>query len=172
MVRQRGFPFPPFRVWLISSATFITDAERTEINRRMTEDCGALSTDFDLRFVAQALKDWKIYINMLIGIGAQTPVYAISFFLPTIIHSLGYTANAAQLMSVPPYVVACLFTLAASYTADKRKQRGIILLVFQLIGITGFAMSLSKHVHVQYAGTFLAAIGKALCSPVHLHMFY
>ena len=125
----------------------------------MTEDCGALSGDFDLKFVAQALKDWKIYINMLIGIGAQTPVYAVAFFLPTIITGLGYTANIAQLMTVPPYVAACFFTLIASYIADKRKQRGLILLAFQLIGITGFAMLLSQDVQIQYAGTFLAAIG-------------
>jgi hypothetical protein len=73
---------------------------------------------------------------------------------------MGYTANDAQLMSVPPYVCACIFTISASYYADKLRKRGIFLLFFQLIGIAGFSMLLaSPKPNIQYAGTVLAAIG-------------
>lgn len=73
---------------------------------------------------------------------------------------MGYTANQAQLMSVPPYVVACFFTIVASYLADKLKTRGIFMLGFQLVAITGFAMLAgSGKSHIQYGGTVLAAIG-------------
>jgi hypothetical protein len=73
---------------------------------------------------------------------------------------MGYTANEAQLMSVPPYVCACIFTISASYYADKLRKRGIFLLFFQLIGIAGFSMLLaSPKPNIQYAGTVLAAIG-------------
>jgi hypothetical protein len=73
---------------------------------------------------------------------------------------MGYTANEAQLMSVPPYVCACIFTIGASYYADKIRKRGVFLLAFQLIGIAGFSMLLaSPKPNIQYAGTVLAAIG-------------
>lgn len=73
---------------------------------------------------------------------------------------MGYTANDAQLMSVPPYVCACFFTIAASWYADKVRKRGIFLMGFQLIGIAGFAMlAATAKPKVQYAGTVLAAIG-------------
>jgi MFS family permease len=73
---------------------------------------------------------------------------------------MGYTANDAQLMSVPPYIFACIFTIAASWYADRIRQRGIFLLGFQLIAITGFSMLIATpKPSVQYAGTVLAAIG-------------
>ena len=73
---------------------------------------------------------------------------------------MGYSANDAQLMSVPPYVCACFFTIAASWYADRVRKRGIFMLAFQLIAIAGFSMlAATAKPRVQYAGTILAAIG-------------
>jgi MFS family permease len=73
---------------------------------------------------------------------------------------MGYTSNQAQLMTVPPYVCACFFTIAASWYADRVKKRGIFLMGFQLIAIAGFSMLVAtKKPSVQYGGTVLAAIG-------------
>lgn len=82
-------------------------------------------------------------------------------FLPTIIKHLGYTANNVQLMSVPPYVCACFFTILASYFADRYRRRGVFLLGFQLVAILGFGLLAgSGRSEIQYAGTVFAAIGK------------
>lgn len=108
----------------------------------------------------QAIRDWKIYIHMLICMAGFCPIYSFSLFLPTIIKNMGYTANNAQLMSVPPYVCACFFTIAASWVADRYRQRGVFLLGFQLVAIAGFSMlAATGRPSVQYAGTVLAAIG-------------
>jgi len=73
---------------------------------------------------------------------------------------MGYTSNQAQLMSVPPYVCACVFTIVASWYADKVRKRGIFMMIFQVIGIAGFVMLLAtSKPSVQYGGTVLAAIG-------------
>ncbi|KAF2849498.1 high-affinity nicotinic acid transporter [Plenodomus tracheiphilus IPT5] len=143
-----------------ATAQFLTSKERTEVQRRLDEDHGHLSNDFDVKYVYQALTDWKIYIFMLICMAGFCPIYSFALFLPTIIKNMGYTANDAQLMSVPPYVCACIFTISASRYADKLHKRGIFMLAFQLIGITGFAMlAATSRPSVQYAGTVLAAIG-------------
>ncbi|PVH75554.1 MFS general substrate transporter [Cadophora sp. DSE1049] len=121
--------------WVIndypSTVKFLTDDERTEI-----------------------------YIHMLICMAGFCPIYSFSLFLLTIIKLMGYTANEAQLMSVPPYVCACVFTIAASWFADRLKQRCVFILGFQVVAIAGFAMLAgTDKPRIQYAGTVLAAIG-------------
>ncbi|KAH8632033.1 hypothetical protein IG631_13716 [Alternaria alternata] len=143
-----------------ATARFLTPKERTEVERRLQQDHGHLSNDFDMKYVYQALTDWKIYIFMLICMAGFCPIYSFALFLPTIIKNMGYTANDAQLMSVPPYVCACFFTIVASWYADRVKKRGIFLMGFQLVVIAGFAMlAATGKPSVQYAGTVLAAIG-------------
>jgi MFS family permease len=108
------------------------------------------------------LKDWKIWVNALISVGTFTPLYSIALFLPTIIEGIGFSNNTSynQLMTVPPYAFACIFTIVGSYVADKAGQRGVFLLGFELVAILGFVMLISNGIpQVQYAGTFLAAAG-------------
>jgi cyanate permease len=141
-------------------ARFLSETERTEVQRRLREDTGHLSNEFNMKYVWQAVGDWKIYIHMLICMAGFCPIYSIALFLPTIIKNMGYTSNTAQLMSVPPYCFACIFTIAASWYADRVRQRGIFLLGFQLVGILGFGLLVgTSKSSAQYAGTILAAIG-------------
>lgn len=159
--------------WMVndypSTAKFLKDDERTEVQRRLRADSGHLSEAFDMKYVWQAIGDWKIYIHMLIFIAGFCPIYAFSLFLPTIIKGMGYTANNAQLMSVPPYVCACFFTVALSYMADRYRQRGVFLLACQVVAITGFAILVSTtKSSVQYGGLILAAIGECNFKPLSL----
>lgn len=141
-------------------AKFLTTPERVEVERRLKADRSSLADEFDIKYLWDALKDWKIYIHMFITMGIYTPLYSISLFLPTIVKNLGYTNETSQLMTVPPYAVACIFTIGAGYAADKFKQRGIFMITFELVAITGFAMLVaSDNPAIQYAGTFFAASG-------------
>lgn len=106
---------------------------------------------------------------MFITIGIFTPMYSISLFLPTIITQFGYSANKSQLLTVPPYLAACLCTILGNYAADRLRQRGLFLLGFELLAIIGFLMLVTNDMpHVQYVGFFFAASGKyqkrSLCS--------
>lgn len=110
--------------------------------------------------MVHALKDWKIWVNMFISVGIFTPLYSISTFLPTIIRDMGYSDNKAQLMTVPPYALGCIFTVGTGYFADKAKQRGIFLLCLQALSIIGFLFLVTNGFPlVQYTGTFFAAAG-------------
>ena len=141
-------------------ANFLSEDEKVEVERRLAVDHGKLSNTFAYKYVWHAIQDWKIYIHMLICMAGFCPIYSFSLFLPTIIKNMGYTANEAQLMSVPPYVVACFFTIIASWLADRVKQRGVFMLGFQLVAIAGFSMLVAtNNPHVQYTGTVFAAIG-------------
>jgi hypothetical protein len=52
--------------------------------------------------------------------------------LATIIKSMGYKSIHAQLLSVPPYAVAAVVTVAVGFIADRTQQRGksVFLIAF------------------------------------------
>ncbi|KAK7429014.1 hypothetical protein QQZ08_004421 [Neonectria magnoliae] len=142
------------------TAKFLNDNERREVVRRLEEDRSVLSDAFKKQFMKDAFLDWKIYLHMLITIGIYTPLYSISIFLPSIVAGLGYTNEMAQLMTVPPYVVACLFTVGGGFAADKHGQRGIYMIGFCLVAMTGFAILLGTESNgAKYVACFLVTSG-------------
>jgi sugar phosphate permease len=151
-------------IWAINdypeTAKFLTPEERKEVHRRLKADRTSLADEYHIKYFFHAIKDWKIYVHMLITIGIYTPLYSFSLFLPTIVKNMGYTNKESQLMSVPPYVFACICTIGAGYLADRSKQRGVYMIAACLTSIIGFTMLISTHKPgVQYVGTFLAAGG-------------
>lgn len=151
----------------------MTEPERAEVERRLGADHGHLSNDFDIKYVWQAIGDWKIYVHMFICMAGFCPIYSFALFSPTIVRNMGYAANEAQLMSVPPYICACAFTIAASWCADRYRRRGVFLLGFQLVAVMGFALlAATSNPAVQYTGLVFAAIGKRELAPNHLYVPY
>ncbi|TQN70360.1 putative transporter, partial [Colletotrichum shisoi] len=143
-----------------ATAKFLTVAEKEEVTRRLEQDRSALADEFSMVYFKDAMKDWKIWVHMFITIGIYTPLYSYSLFLPTIVSGLGYTNETAQLMTVPPYFVACFFCISGGWLADRHRQRGIYMIFFCLVGIAGFIMLLSSQSNgVKYAGCFFAASG-------------
>ncbi len=52
----------------------------------------------------------------------------LSYFYPTLVQGLGYTANQAQYMTVPIYAAAFICTAVTSWFMDKRPDhRGLII---------------------------------------------
>ncbi|KAG9074093.1 hypothetical protein FS749_014389 [Ceratobasidium sp. UAMH 11750] len=163
-----------------ATANFLTPGEQVKLIRRLQNDTGGLSQEFEMCYVWDAVKDWKTYAYMLIFIACTTPTYSMSLFLPTIIKNMGYTAEKAQLLSMrfhsipaarsfpltrlytqaPPYVLACILTIIIGITADRLKTRGRFMIVFFLLAIVGFAMLIaSVKPGVQYTAMFIAAAG-------------
>lgn len=151
----------------VARARFLSSEEKLEVKRRLVHDRSDLADEFDMQYFWDAIKDWKIYIHMLITIGIYTPVYSFSLFLPTIIRNMGYSNTQAQLMSVPPYAVGCVVTISAGYFADRLKKRGPFMLCFSAIALCGWVMLISTTIpSVQYTGTFLACAGIFACVPL------
>jgi cyanate permease len=75
--------------------------------------------------------DWKIYCGVVMYLGIVNTGYATSFFTPTIIRDLGYTAQAAQVRSIPVFVVATVVSLIIAWCADRVRHR----FLFCILGI-------------------------------------
>lgn len=114
------------------TAKFLNEDERSEIVRRLEQDRSSLADEFDMRYFWDALKDWKIWVHMLITFQVYTGLYSYSLFLPTIVNDLGYgySPQVSQLMTVPPYIVACFFCIGAGWLADRLQTRGVFMIGF------------------------------------------
>ncbi|KAK4668343.1 uncharacterized protein QC763_000870 [Podospora pseudopauciseta] len=145
-----------------STAKFLTEEERAEVSARLKRDRSSLADEFDMKYFWAALKDWKIWVHMFITIGVYTGLYSYSLFLPTIINDLGTATSPemAQLMTVPPYIVACLFCIGAGWHADRRGERGIYMIGFMIMAIVGLiCLIATPNAGVRYFGCFLLASG-------------
>jgi cyanate permease len=152
--------------WMVydfpAEATFLSDIDRKRVIYRLSVDkqASASHESFKMAYVWDSLKDWKTYTSMIIYSGCDGCLYAFSLFIPTIINEMGYTSTQAQLLSVPPYAVAAIFTIFIGSVADRTRQRGLCNIFVSAFGIVGFAMLISvKSPGVRYAGTFLGAMG-------------
>ena len=70
--------------------------------------------------------------------------YATSFFTPTILKQLGWTAVRAQVMSIPIYVVATVISLCVAVVSDRLKHRFAFTIVGCLIATVGWVMLLCQ----------------------------
>lgn len=75
----------------------------------------------------QSVRSWKVWIlvaGYMVIVGSST----LSYFYPTLVAGLGYSAVEAQFMVVPIYAVAFVCVIATGYCGDKfPKQRGLII---------------------------------------------
>ncbi|KAJ3518763.1 hypothetical protein NM688_g9394 [Phlebia brevispora] len=91
-------------------AKFLTSNEKKLLIRYLRED-GALSrNEIDDTFawdqVKKAFMAPQALILAFAGFFNGATLFGLAYFLPTIVASLGYTANRAQLMSVPPFAAS------------------------------------------------------------------
>jgi MFS family permease len=119
------------------TATFLTEPERKEVERRLETDRDFLADEYNVKFIWQALTDWKIYVFSFIGTGLALPVYSVSLFMPTIVKSLHYTDATAQLMTTPPYIIACAVCITGKFSSlvgTSEERRRILMLCRRLFG--------------------------------------
>lgn len=149
-----------------AEATFLSDDDRARVLRRLRADnqASAGHEKFQMKYFWASVKDWKTWMFAIVYMGCDASLYAFSLFLPTIIQQLGFKSTTANLLSVPPYAVAAVVTVLVGWIADRTQQRGVCNIITSLFGIVGFSMLLgSGKAGVQYAGTFLGAIGIYPC---------
>ncbi|BBN18171.1 MFS transporter, ACS family, DAL5 transporter family protein [Marchantia polymorpha subsp. ruderalis] len=154
--------------WMVpdfpDSATFLTQDERDRTIARLQADSQLSAGHFEafhMRRLWTAIRDWKTPVAMVIYMGLVGPANGLTLFLPSIIRDLGYTSTHAQLLTVPPYAVSFLVTVAVGLAGDKTGQRGKFAVPCALVAIVGYIMNIipSSGPGVRYAGVYLAAVG-------------
>ncbi|KLO13926.1 MFS general substrate transporter [Schizopora paradoxa] len=145
------------------SAKFLTEDERQFVIQRLQRDqqFSAAGEKFEMRFLKQAVMDKKTWISMGIFMGCDGPLYAFLMFAPTIINEVsgiilsdpkGFTANMANLLSVPVYAWATIMTLVVGVFGDRYIQRSYLNMFRAYLILT-----MSRTAGVSYFACYLAA---------------
>jgi MFS family permease len=171
--------------WFISNypdtVTWLNKEERAFIQARLKADSDATNEEaFSWAEVAVAAKDIKIWLYALAFHTMSLPLYTLSLFLvrilhtsreimltmrqPTIIRDMGYTAAQSQLLTIPPYAVATIFTIFWAILSERYARRAPFILTTSVLAIIGYIILLANtnpkaRPGVSYVGTFFAAIG-------------
>ncbi|CAG8567868.1 2569_t:CDS:2, partial [Racocetra fulgida] len=102
-----------------ADARFLTPEERKFALDRLRPEGGPAPVDRATakKQIKLAFQDIKVYIFLILLFLASIPFNALNLFLPTLVKQLGYSSVNAQLMSVPPLLVATRnITIAAILT--------------------------------------------------------
>jgi MFS family permease len=77
---------------------------------------------------------------------------------------MGYTSAQSQLLTIPPYACATIFTVFWAVLSERFQKRAFFIIATSSLAIIGYIILLtnetpSKKPGVSYVGTFFAAIG-------------
>lgn len=156
-----GLAAPFFLPQDTNTAKFLNERERRIATERLVREHKAFAKEqVKMEHVKKAVFCIHNYTCALGFFLINITVQGLSVFMPTILKDLQWTATKAQLLTVPPYVMACLIAIAVAYASDKTKRRGIYLAVFSVFAATGFAI-LRWHsgANVRYMAVFLVTMG-------------
>ncbi|KAJ3743234.1 major facilitator superfamily domain-containing protein [Lentinula detonsa] len=125
---------------------FLSPEEKAYVKEKLLEDTHQEEEVFSWKEVIEAFKLPQLW---LLGMAF--------FFAATILFGLAY---------VPPYAVACVVALVASFISDRYRCRGIVCIVSVLFCAIGFAMFLgSQSKRVQYGSLFFSVTGAYMAAP-------
>lgn len=100
-----------------------------------------------------------------INVSAQS----FSLFIPTILLAMGWTSTKAQLLTVPPYIVASIWCIVVCFLSDKVNKRGYFAIGNALCCGMGYAILVAAHSsNIKYMATFFCALGVYPLGPTFL----
>jgi len=90
-------------------------------------------------------------------------------FMPSLIAGMGYSNLESQLLTVPPYILASIWSIILAWLSQRSSKRGFWILVSAPICIVGSGLLIGSSLHaVQYIGIFLLATGAFPLGPLFL----
>jgi sugar phosphate permease len=141
------------------SFRFLSAEEAAVVAKRIQTDRGDLvAQDFSLGKVLVHAADPKVWAFATLFFLQNIVSTALAYFVPIILQNgLGYSADAAIILSAPPYYYAVVPVLLSSWYADVLRLRGPFVVFNALCLITGFAvLGFAGNSGARYFGVFLA----------------
>lgn len=109
--------------------------------------------------------------SILMYLGVANTGYSTSFFTPTILNQLGWTAIRAQVLSIPIYIVAAITALAAAFFTDRLRHRYSFAMLGVAIASIGYIILLAQSsvsVGGRYFAVYLVMAGGYITQPITL----
>ncbi len=103
--------------------------------------------------------------------GIGTTGYAVAFFTPSILLEFGWSAQLAQIHTVPVHAVASVGMIGAAWLSDRLKHRYGFIVTGTLIATVGYCILLNQtglSRDTKYAAIFLIGLGGYMAIPILL----
>lgn len=157
-----------FMVDFPERSKIFTLEEKDVLAQRQQRDGGVVVHDQIRKHVVEALLDWKVWLPMLAYFGAEENISAITTFQPTVLKGLGFTSQAAQIHSIPIFMVAFVASLSFSYMSERLHQRYIFALFGTILTMAGLVIELAqpKSAGVRYTGMYFITAGTYITMPI------
>jgi MFS family permease len=152
----------------VAAAKWLTEDERSLVQNTLIADEKTRPSTVSDSFVA-VLGNPSIWILGLIYFCIQSGVYAIGFWLPSIIQASGIKdPGVIGWLSAIPYLAACIFMVLVGRSADKRRERRWHLSVPMLMEVGGLiiAANFASNPTVAILGLTLATAGVLTALPM------
>ncbi len=142
-------------------AKWLTAEERAVLEADQAEDAANKPRTVS-DSLGEVFKNPAIWAFGLIYFCIQSGVYAINFWLPSIIKNLGFSDNLViGWLSAIPYLLAAVFMLFVGRSADLRQERRWHLVVPMLMGAVGLliAVNFASSPAIAIVGLSIATMG-------------
>ncbi|KAJ5290768.1 hypothetical protein N7478_000019 [Penicillium angulare] len=135
-------------------ASWLSEDEKAAVIAKTSnyEDDNASVTKSDL---FECSKNLKMYLGAIMYFCIVVPIYAFSYFAPTIIKAMGYGTIQTQLHSVPPFAAAIGLCIITAYLSDRWGIRYPFILLGDLLIIIGLALMLTMHGTEHFSAEYL-----------------
>jgi len=147
----------------LASAPWLTNDEKAAMQKALDDDEAQRSSGVHaVHSFGAVLRDWHVWMLGFIYFSIQMGVYAINFWLPSIIKSLGFeSATTVGWLSAIPYLFAGVFMVLVGRSADRRRERRWHLSAPLLMALVGLllAANFSSNVVLVMIGLSLATMG-------------
>ncbi|KAH7044780.1 major facilitator superfamily domain-containing protein [Linnemannia elongata] len=122
-------------------AKFLTEEERIYATNRIIVDSDVVPTvEASWRQTRSALTDVRVYLICLGSMLLHLPSAGVVMFLPSLIADMGFKATTAQLLTVPPYMVAACISLLVPWWSDRLGIRGYFAIFIPMVSLVGFSL--------------------------------
>lgn len=152
----------------LQEARWLTEGERAEVGKELQEDEASRIAVVSASF-GSILSSRIVWILGLIYFCIQSGVYAINFWLPTLIKTSGITdPGAIGWLSAIPYLAATIFMALVGVSADKHQERRWHLAVPMVLGALGLLIAgiFADSTLLSVLGLSLAAMGALTSLPM------
>jgi ACS family tartrate transporter-like MFS transporter len=123
-----------------SDARWLTSAERTALAARLERD-RALTGHFHEHRLGSALRSPRVWLLCLLYFCVAVGLYGISFWLPTILRTSGWSDLRVGVLSAVPYCVAAIAMVLVAASSDRTGERRWHTALPLWIGATGFVLA-------------------------------
>ncbi|KAL5046492.1 hypothetical protein BDW71DRAFT_197443 [Aspergillus fruticulosus] len=125
-----------------SNTTWLSPEERAVAEWRLISDAGQVDEDNENWSYGfkMAFRDWRLYVFALIFLCIQV-ASATSNFFPTVVKTLGYNTVETLLLTVPPYMLGLIVSIANNWSADRFQNSSFHAIGPMVVAIIGFVVA-------------------------------